>query len=176
MTDNNIGVNNDGGKLKVQLAKDVDLTNAGSLTVGGTKVNNDGITIKAPTPAAGTTPTTTDVKLTNTGLDNGGNKITNVAAGTANTDAVNVKQLKDNVTTVTSSDSSIKVVDKNDPTSATYDATKGHQYDITVNNQGVVNNAQTPVVYTKEDGTKVYKQPDGTFTCLLYTSPSPRDS
>ena len=48
LTDNNIGVNNVDGKLKVQLAKDVDLTNAGSLTVGGTKVNNDGITIKAP--------------------------------------------------------------------------------------------------------------------------------
>ena len=76
------------------LNKDVDLTNAGSLTVGDTKVNNDGITIKAPTPVAGTTPTT-DVKLTNTGLDNGGNKIVNVAEGTADTDAVNVKQLKD---------------------------------------------------------------------------------
>ena len=74
------------------LNKDVDLTNAGSLTVGGTKVNNDGITIKAPT-TPGTT--TTDVKLTNTGLDNGGNKIVNVAEGKADTDAVNVKQLKD---------------------------------------------------------------------------------
>ena len=47
------------------LNKDIDLTNAGSLTVSDTKVNNDGITIKAPTPAAGTTATT-DVKLTNT--------------------------------------------------------------------------------------------------------------
>ncbi|PQL22909.1 ESPR-type extended signal peptide-containing protein [Veillonella sp. T34266-5] len=146
--------------LTVKMNKDLNLTKDGSVTMGDTVVNNDGITIKAPT-TPGTT--TTDVKLTNQGLDNGGNKITNVAAGTANTDAVNVKQLKDNVTTVTSSDSSIKVVDKNDPTSATYDATKGHQYDITINNQGVVNNAQTPVVYTKEDGTKVYKQPDGTF-------------
>ena len=77
------------------LNKDIDLTNAGSLTVGDTTVNNGGITIKAPTPAAGTTATTTDVKLTNTGLDNGGNKIINVAEGTADTDAVNVKQLKD---------------------------------------------------------------------------------
>ena len=150
-----------GDTLTVKMNKDLNLTKDGSVTMGNTVVNNDGITIKAPT-TPGTT--TTDVKLTNQGLDNGGNKITNVAAGTANTDAVNVKQLKDNVTTVTSSDSSIKVVDKNDPTSATYDATKGHQYDITINNQGVVNNAQTPVVYTKEDGTKVYKQPDGTFT------------
>ena len=158
----NIAVEADGqNTLTVKMNKDLNLTKDGSVTMGDTVVNNDGITIKAPT-TPGTT--TTDVKLTNQGLDNGGNKITNVAAGTANTDAVNVKQLKDNVTTVTSSDSSIKVVDKNDPTSATYDATKGHQYDITVNNQGVVNNAQTPVVYTKEDGTKVYKQPNGTFT------------
>ena len=157
----NIAVEADGNNtLTVKMNKDLNLTKDGSVTMGDTVVNNNGITIKAPT-TPGTT--TTDVKLTNQGLDNGGNKITNVAAGTANTDAVNVKQLKDNVTTVTSSDSSIKVVDKNDPTSATYDATKGHQYDITINNQGVVNNAQTPVVYTKEDGTKVYKQPDGTF-------------
>ena len=160
----NIAVEADGNNtLTVKMNKDLNLTKDGSVTMGDTVVNNSGITIKAPTPAPGATPTT-DVKLTNQGLDNGGNKITNVAAGTANTDAVNVKQLKDNVTTVTSSDSSIKVVDKNDPTSATYDATKGHQYDITVNNQGVVNNAQTPVVYTKEDGTKVYLQPNGTFT------------
>ena len=158
----NIAVVADGGTtLTVRMNKDLNLTKDGSVTMGDTIVNNDGITIKAPT-TPGTT--TTDVKLTNQGLDNGGNKITNVAAGTANTDAVNVKQLKDNVTTVESSDSSIKVVDKNAPGSATYDATKGHQYDITINNQGVVNNAQTPVVYTKKDGTKVYKQPNGTFT------------
>ncbi|MDU6769512.1 MAG: hypothetical protein E6442_09885, partial [Veillonella sp.] len=61
------------GVVKYNLNKDVDLSNTGSLTVGGTTVNNGGITIKAPTPAAGTTATTTDVKLTNTGLDNGGN-------------------------------------------------------------------------------------------------------
>ena len=158
----NIAVEADGGKtLTVKMNKDLNLTKDGSVTMGDTVVNNDGITIKAPT-TPGTT--TTDVKLTNQGLDNGGNKITNVAAGTANTDAVNVKQLKDKVTTVTSSDSSIKVVDKNIAGQPGYDANKGHQYDITINNQGVVNNAQTPVVYTTEDGTKVYKQPDGTFT------------
>ena len=156
----NIAVVADGDKtLTVKMNKDLNLTKDGSVTMGDTVVNNDGITIKAST-----TPGTTDVKLTNQGLDNGGNKITNVAAGTANTDAVNVKQLKDKVTTVTSSDSSIKVVDKNVAGQPGYDATKGHQYDITINNQGVVNNAQTPVVYTKEDGTKVYLQPNGTFT------------
>ena len=157
-TNDNIGVNNVNGKLKVQLAKNVDLDADGSLTTGNTKVDNNGVTITAP--AGGTT---TDVKLTNTGLDNGGNKIVNVKAGENDTDAVNLKQLKDKVTTVESSDGTISVTDKNDPTSATYDAAKGHQYDIKINNQGVVNNAQIPVVYTKQDGTKVYKQPDGTF-------------
>ena len=155
LTDNNIGVNNDGhGKLKVQLAKNIDLTKDGSVTTGNTKVNNDGITITKP--ATATDPAKT-VSLTGDGLNNGGNKITNVAAGTDNTDAVNVKQLKDKVTTVESSDSSIKVVDKNVPTSATYDPDKGHQYDITINNQSVVEHAQTPVVYTDKDGHKVYK-------------------
>ncbi|MDU4399055.1 MAG: ESPR-type extended signal peptide-containing protein, partial [Veillonella sp.] len=74
------------GVVKYNLNKDVDLSNTGSLKVGGTTVNNGGITIKAPT-TPGTT--TTDVKLTNTGLDNGGNTITNVAEGQNNTDAVN---------------------------------------------------------------------------------------
>ena len=88
----NIVLDQAGKQFTYSLDKTVDLTNAGSLTVGGTKVNNDGITIKAPT-TPGTT--TTDVTLTNAGLNNGGNKITNVAEGKADTDAVNVKQLKD---------------------------------------------------------------------------------
>ena len=151
-TNDNIGVNNVNGKLKVQLAKNVDLDADGSLTTGNTKVDNNGVTITAP--AGGTT---TDVKLTNTGLDNGGNKIVNVKAGENDTDAVNVKQLKDKVTTVESSDSSIKVVDKNVAGQPGYDAAKGHQYDITINNQSVVEKAQTPVVYTDKDGNKLYK-------------------
>ena len=146
LTDNNIGVNNDNGKLKVQLSKDVDLTKDGSLKVGDTKVNNDGLTI------------TGGPSVTKTGIDAGNKTITGVKAGENDTDAVNVKQLKDKVTTVKSSDGSISVTDTNT------DPTKGHAYDIKINSQGVVNNAQIPVVYTKEDGTKVYKQPDGTFT------------
>ena len=90
LTDNNIGVNNVNGKLKVQLSKDLDLTAGGSVKMGDTTVNNGGITIKAPTGG-----TTTDVHLGSNGLNNGGNKITNVAKGTADTDAVNVSQLKD---------------------------------------------------------------------------------
>ena len=146
LTDNNIGVNNVDGKLKVQLSKDLDLTKDGSVKIGDTTVNNDGLTI-----AGGPS-------VTKTGIDAGNKTITGVKAGENDTDAVNVKQLKDKVTTVKSSDGSISVTDTNT------DPTKGHAYDIKINNQGVVNNAQLPVVYTKEDGTKVYKQPDGTFT------------
>ena len=53
--------------------------------------NASGITLTPGTLQTGKTA----VKLTNTGLDNGGNAISNVAAGTKNTDAVNVSQLKD---------------------------------------------------------------------------------
>ena len=146
LTDNNIGVNNDNGKLKVQLSKDLDLTKDGSVKIGDTTVNNDGLTING------------GPSVKKDGINAGDKKITGVKAGEDDTDAVNLKQLKDNATTVTSSDNSISVTDTNT------DPAKGHAYDIKINNQGVVNNAQTPVVYTKEDGTKVYKQPDGTFT------------
>ena len=46
---------------------------------------------------------------------------------------------------------------------------QGNQsYTYTLNAQTVVQNAQTPVVYTKADGTKVYKHTDGNF----YTQPN----
>ncbi len=138
LTDNNIGVNNDNGKLKVQLSKDLDLTNDGSVKIGDTKVNNDGLTING------------GPSVKKDGINAGDKKITGVKAGEDDTDAVNVKQLKDNATTVTSSDNSISVTDTNT------DPAKGHAYDIKINSQGVVNKAQTPVVYTKQDGTKVY--------------------
>ena len=169
LTDNNIGVNNDGhGKLKVQLAKNIDLTKDGSVTMGNTVVNNDGITITKP--ATATDPAKT-VSLTGDGLNNGGNKITNVAAGTANTDAVNVQQLNDKVTTVKSSDNTISVKDTNlDKAGNVIDKTKGHQYDITINNQSVVEHAQTPVVYTDKDGNKLYKIVDPTTNTVTFNT------
>ena len=148
LTDNNIGVNADNGKLKVQLAKDINLTKDGSLTIGGTKVDGNGLTI------------TGGPSVTKTGIDAGNKAITNVANGTNDSDAVNVSQLKGSITTVKSSDGSITVTDAN---AGSTDPTKGHAYDIKVNNQGVVNNAQLPVEYTTADGTKVYKQPNGSF-------------
>lgn len=80
---NNITVANTEGRVTVGLNKDVDLTKAGSLTVGSTVVNDSGITI-ANGPS-----------MTGTGIDAGDNKITNVKAGVADTDAVNVAQLNE---------------------------------------------------------------------------------
>ena len=84
-TDDNLGVVSDGSNnLKVRLAKA--LKGLESVTTGDTVMNNNGVTIN--NGAAGNT-----VSLTKNGLDNGGNKITNVADGTDPKDAVNKSQL-----------------------------------------------------------------------------------
>ena len=82
LTDNNIGVNNVDGKLKVQLSKEVNLTPSGSLTIGDTVVNNNGLTISG------------GPSITKTGINAGNKTIVNVDAGVNDTDAVNVQQLK----------------------------------------------------------------------------------
>ena len=144
----NIAVVADGDKtLTVKMNKDLNLTKDGSLTIGDTKVNNDGITI------------TGGPSVTKTGINAGNKAITNVANGTNNSDAVNVSQLKGSITTVQSSDGSISVTDAN---AGSADPTKGHAYDIKINNQRVVEKAQTPVVYTDKDGNKLYKIVDPT--------------
>ena len=95
LTDGNIGVvssqDGENGQLLVKLNKDLNLGNNGSVKMGNTTINNAGVTIQ---PSAG--DATKSVSLTNKGLDNGGNKITNVAAGEisdTSTDAVNGSQL-----------------------------------------------------------------------------------
>ena len=87
----NIVLDQNGKQFTYSLSDTVALTNTGSLTVGGTKVNNGGVTITAPTGG-----TTTNVTLTQSGLDNGGNKIVNVKDGDVSAtskDAVNGSQL-----------------------------------------------------------------------------------
>ena len=78
----NITVSNNQGNVKLELNKDLDLTQNGSVKVGNTTVNNSGVAID------------NGPSLKATGIDAGGKKITNVAEGTADTDAVNVAQLK----------------------------------------------------------------------------------
>ncbi|WP_410468898.1 hypothetical protein [Acinetobacter baumannii] len=66
---------------KYNVNDNIALTNAGSLTVGNTKVDNSGLII------------TGGPSVTTAGINAGNQKITNVAAGTNATDAVNVSQL-----------------------------------------------------------------------------------
>ena len=87
-TEDNIGVVSDGSDtLKLRLAKELKGLTSATFTNGGnnTVINGDGMTI---TPAGGNA-----VSLTKDGLNNGGNKITNVANGTDPNDAVNKSQL-----------------------------------------------------------------------------------
>ena len=74
-------VKNTDGDLEIQMADDAVFN---SVTTGNTILNSSGVTIGSGD---------TMVSLTDAGLNNGGNKITNVAAGTADTDGVNVSQL-----------------------------------------------------------------------------------
>ena len=92
LTENNIGVNNVDGKLKVQLAQKINLTPNGSLTIGDTVVNDGGLTIN------------NGPSITKGGINAGGLNITNVKAGVNDTDAVNVKQLKSAKTEVEAGD------------------------------------------------------------------------
>ena len=92
LTDNNIGVNNVDGKLKVQLAQNINLTPAGSLTIGDTKITDGGLVIN------------NGPSITKGGINAGDLNITNVKAGVNDTDAVNVKQLKSAKTEVKAGD------------------------------------------------------------------------
>jgi len=109
-TEDNLGVVSDGSNnLKVRLAKA--LKGLESVTTGNTVMDNSGVTIN--NGAAGN-----PVSLTKNGLDNGGNKITNVAAGVNGTDAVNVNQLNTVAgeaakhTTVKAKDSNVTITER----------------------------------------------------------------
>ena len=92
LTENNIGVNNVDGKLKVQLSQNINLTPAGSLTIGDTKITDGGLVIN------------NGPSITKGGINAGDLNITNVKAGVNDTDAVNVKQLKSAKTEVKAGD------------------------------------------------------------------------
>lgn len=82
LSDGNIGVVADGNdKLEIKLAKDIKVD---SVKAGDTTINTNGLTIDGG-------PSVTK----DGGVNAGNKKITGVAAGTNDTDAVNVSQLKD---------------------------------------------------------------------------------
>ena len=81
----NIKVTRDGKNITVATSDEVAFN---KVTVGDSVLDGNGLTIA--NGAAANAP----VSLTKSGLNNGGNKIANVAKGTADTDAVNVEQIK----------------------------------------------------------------------------------
>lgn len=105
LTNKNIGVvkNANGDGLDIKLSKE--LTGLTSVTTGNSTLNNDGLTINSSTGAAGTTLTssgiriaangegTHNVEISNGNVSLGGQQIHDVAPGTKPTDAVNVSQL-----------------------------------------------------------------------------------
>ena len=128
-TEDNLGVVSDGSNnLKVRLAKA--LKGLESVTTGNTVMNNDGVTIN--NGAAGN-----PVSLTKNGLNNGGNKITNVAAGdvSANsTDAVNGSQLHE-VKTLAGQHTTVKAKDANVTVTEGTNAAGGTEYTIGLGNK-----------------------------------------
>ena len=113
LTDGNIGVvasqNGDNAKLEIKLAKeikDVDsmavnktITVGGNTTIEGDKITTS--TVNADTLKAGDTAINNEgmtinngPSVTKDGIDAGGKKITNVAPGTADNDAVTMSQLR----------------------------------------------------------------------------------
>ena len=97
------------GVVKYDLNNNVNLTPSGSLTIGDTVVNNGGLTISG------------GPSVLKTGINAGNLNITNVKAGVNDTDAVNVKQLKDSRTVVTSNDNSVTVNKTENGNQVTYD-------------------------------------------------------
>ena len=80
----NVKVSRNGKHITVATSDDVSFD---KVTVGGSVLTDNGLTVgngKAGKP----------VSLTKDGLNNGGNKVSDIAAGEADTDAVNVAQLK----------------------------------------------------------------------------------
>ena len=105
LTDGNIGVVSNGtDTLLVKLAQKINLGTAGSVTMGNTVINNDGVTSK---DAAGNTTVvnssgvsfkdntgaTTGPSITKDGINAGNKTVSNVATAVNNTDAVNKAQL-----------------------------------------------------------------------------------
>ena len=162
----NLRVKRDGADFTFALNNTVDLTNAGSLTIGGTTVTNDGVTI-APKEAG-----KTNVTLTANGLDNGGNKIVNVAAGKDETDAVNVKQLNDSISTETVRKADVTNGDNNivevDPTAEAGKGAKGATYNISVKESAVKNIAKTAVKVVNGKNTTVTPGDDSTDNSKTY--------
>ncbi|QBF78965.1 hypothetical protein KAN02_13320 [Acinetobacter nosocomialis] len=136
------------------LADDISLN---SVTTGNTTLNSSGVTVNGGANGP--------VKLTNTGLDNGGNKITNVAAGTisaSSTDAVNGSQLNTTNQNVTTAQSTANTAVTN-AAAAQATADKGLNFSV---NGGTADNVKLGETVNFADGintTAVYDSATNTY-------------
>ena len=118
LTDNNIGVvaDNASNTLRLKLAQNVDLGNAGSLKTGNTTVNNNGLTI------------TGGPSITKTGISAGNKPITNVASGgTTDSNAANIGDVK---TAAAAAKTAVKQGANTTVSSATDAATGATEYTV----------------------------------------------
>ncbi|WP_350657031.1 YadA-like family protein [Psychrobacter sp. S1-30-MNA-CIBAN-0213] len=126
--------------VQLQLNRDLALD---SVTTGNTLVNNDGVIL-----TGGSNQT---IRLSNNGLNNGGNKITNVARATDGTDAVNFDQLNEvrnsaaAKSTVTQGKNIVVTSTANEDGSTNYQVATADELDVTsvtagnstLNNEGL---------------------------------------
>ncbi|VEJ10205.1 YadA-like family protein [Actinobacillus delphinicola] len=111
LTKGNIGVNVENGKIDIQLAKD--LKGLDSVTVGNTKINNQGISI------------TGGPSITTSGINAGAKVISNVASGgDVGTNAANISDVKRFIAPVQSEVNTNKLNIKNNSNKIDENATK----------------------------------------------------
>ena len=145
----NIKVSRDGKNITVATSDDVSFN---KVTVGDSVLSNNGLTVGNGTAG-------NPVSLTKDGLNNGGNKISNVATGEADNDAVNVAQLKANSGRVESGNDNIVVETDKTGGSSVYKVStaKNLKADSLTAGETVVNNSGVTVgdkVALGKDGLK----------------------
>ena len=122
----------DGAKVEFALKNNIDLTQDGSVKIGDTKITDGGLVIN------------NGPSITKDGINAGNKQITNVEDGVNDTDAVNVRQLKDAKT---------KLVDGQN-TTVTGDGSKANPYKVNV--EGDLNKI-TSITNKEGDGKLEFK-------------------
>ncbi|MDQ9037107.1 ESPR-type extended signal peptide-containing protein, partial [Acinetobacter seifertii] len=137
---------------KYSVNDNIALTNAGSLTVGNTKVDNIGLTI------------TGGPSVTTAGINAGNQKITNVKAGTNATDAVNFSQLNATNQNVTTAQNTANTALTN-ATAAQATADKGLNFSV---NGGTTDNVKLGETVNFADGTNTTVEYDPATNTYKY--------
>ncbi|HAT56224.1 MAG TPA: hypothetical protein DCS74_01420 [Veillonellaceae bacterium] len=145
---------------QVNLNKDITVD---SVTAGNTKIDTNGLTTKDQngntTSVTGNGMTVTGsngktVSVTSEGLDNGGNTITNVAAGVNGTDAVNVDQLNDTVEKAAAAAKTTVSAGKNMTVTPDTTAADGHtDYKVALNDTVTLGEGANAVTINGTNGT-----------------------